>query len=346
MTNNQDQVLLVASRGRGSEHGLWLWNDNTGGWSGRQVDTVRDLSALTGHPHLPVVYGTAGIDDEGTIHAWRIDLSGETVLGAKSSEGAEPCHLVVDPTGKLLVVTNYTTGTLALQRLDGEGRFEGGIALVKLEGSGPEKARQDAAHPHQAFFNGDTLVVIDLGADLIREFRVDLTADGASMLEPLRTTPAPAGSGPRHGVVLPDGRLAISGELGENLLTGNLGGDADGWADLRSTKKTGPAQTRWDRNYPGDIQRSADGRHIYFANRSYNTIATFDVTEETPTLVAEIDATVEWPQHIIVEDDRLLVAGWDTSRVVAMLTEDGIPQRVEPLFDCDAAGWLHLHRTR
>ncbi len=344
MTVDQDQVLLVASRGTGPEHGLWLWNERAGDWTGRQVDKVAQLSSLTGHPHLPVVYGTSGMGDEGMIHGWRIDAGGEATLGAKSSDGAEPCHLVVDPTGTLLVVTNYTTGTLGLQRLDAKGAFDGDIALVQLSGSGPEKARQEAAHPHQAFFNGSTLIVIDLGADLIREFRVDLAATGAAMLEPLRTTPAPAGSGPRHGVVLPDGRLAVSGELGENLLTGHLGGDADGWADLRSTRKTGPAQTRWDRNYPGDIQRSADGTHVYFANRSYNTIATFDVSAETPILVDEIDATVEWPQHILVEDDRLLVAGWDSSRVVAMPTKAGVPQGVAPLFDCDGAGWLHPHR--
>jgi hypothetical protein len=82
------------------------------------------------------------------------------------------------------------------------------------------------------------------------------------------------------------------------------------------------------------------------ANRSYDTLATFDVSGVTPELVAEQDTTVHWPQHILVRPNHLLVAGWDSSRVVVMPLSGGIPQRAEPLFDCDGAGWLHSHTLR
>lgn len=336
------EVLLVASRGDEARHGLWLWREGAAGWEGRQVDTVAELSALCGHPYLPVVYGTAGIGEVGTLHAWHIGAAGERLLSARDSGGAVPCHLTVDPSGRLLIATNYTSSTLALQLLAADGSFDGPLSLVTLGGSGPEVERQEAAHPHQAFFVGERLVVIDLGADLVREFEVDPGRPGAEALREVRVTPMPAGSGPRHGVELPDGLLAVSGELGEDLLVGRLG--EGGWADIRSTRLTGPGRARWDRNYPGDIQRSIDGRHVYFANRSHNTIATFDVTGAVPELVAETDATVDWPQHMAVLPDTVLVAGWDSSRVVALPLVDGIPQRVEPLFDCAGAGWLHVHR--
>lgn len=336
------QVLLVASRGTESRHGLWLWQNDSGQWRGRQIDTVRQLSSLAGHPHLPVVYGTGGVGQEGTLHAWRIDAAGERILSSASSGGAEPCDLEVDPSGRLLIATNYTSSTLALQRLDAEGAFSGTVELLKLSGGGPETERQDDAHPHQAFFVGDTLVIIDLGADLIREFRLNLDA-GGDLLTEVRATAVPPGTGPRHGVVLPDGRLAVSGELGENLIVGRLGEPVEAWTNIRSTRLTGPAKTRWARNYPGDIRRSVDGRHVYFANRSHDSIATFAVNGSTPELVGELDATVHWPQHILVRSDHILVAGWDSSRVVAMPLHQGIPQVVEPLFDCEGAGWLHLH---
>jgi len=340
----QDEVLLVASRGEQAQHGLWLWENQSGGWRGRQIDTVRQLSALTGHPHLRVVYGTAGIGQEGTLHAWRIDKDGEATLSAKSSRGAEPCHLVVDPSGRLLIATNYTSSTLALQRLGADGSFEGPVDLVKLSGGGPETERQDDAHPHQVFFIGETLIVIDLGADLVREFRVDLDRSGPDTIEETGITKVPAGSGPRHGVVLRDGRLAISGELGENLLIGHVGRAVDQWANVRSTRLNGPAKTRWARNYPGDIRRSDDGRYVYFANRSYNTISTFDVSGPLPTLVNEIDTTVDWPQHILVRAQHLVIAGWDSSRVAAMPLRDGVPHGVTDLFECQGAGWLHAHQ--
>lgn len=337
------EVLLVASRGAAAEHGLWLWTEGSDGWAGRQIDTVRQLSSLAAHPRLPVVYGTAGVE-EGWLYAWHIDSGRQERLSASLSQGIEPCDLTVDPSGRLLIATNYTSSTLALQPLGEDGAFNGALSLFRLTGSGPEVARQDDAHPHQAFFSEERLIVIDLGADCVREFTLDFSRSGADVLTEVRTTPVPPGTGPRHGVILEDGRLAISGELGENLITGHLGGSAADWANVRSTLCSGPARTRWERNYPGDIRRSGDGRHVYFANRSYDTLATFDVTADVPRLVAELDTTVHWPQHIVVRHDCLLVAGWDSSRVVMLPLKDGVPEKVTPVFDCAGAGWLHVHR--
>lgn len=336
------QALFVASRGTDPRHGLTRWTQRNGKWIGEHLATVHQLSSLARHPILPVVYGTSRMGMEGDIHAWRIDADGATTLSEKSSEGAEPCHLVVDPSGQLLIATNYTTGTLAVQRLAGDGSFEGAIALLKLDGGGPELERQDDAHPHQALFDGDTLIVIDLGADLVREFAVDPTRTGAEALIRGRLTAVPANTGPRHGVILPDGRLAISGELGSSLVVGRRGCSPNDWADVKSTLKSGPGKTRWERNYPGDIQRSLDGRHVYFANRSHDTVATFDVTGVDPVLVSEIDSETNWPQHMLVTADHVLVAGWDSSTVKALPLGNGVPTGVTHLFDCPGAGWLLL----
>lgn len=344
VTLEENEVLLVASRGIEDRHGLWLWRPQDGRWQGRQVGAVRQLSALTGHPSLPVVYGTAGIGQEGSLHAWRIDAAGETKLSEGSSQGAEPCDLEVDPSGRVLIATNYTSSTLTLQRLDARGAFTGKPLSLKLSGGGPEADRQDDAHPHQAFFIGGTLVIIDLGADRIREFALDPDADDAGLITEIRATAVPPGTGPRHGVVLPDGRLAVSGELGESLIVGHLGAAPEQWANVRSTRLTGPAKTRWERNYPGDIRSSPDGRRVYVANRSYDSLATFDVGGPMPILVSEIDTGVHWPQHILVRPGHVLVAGWDSARVIALSLEAGIPQGVEMLFDCDGAGWLHVHK--
>lgn len=336
------QALLVASRGTGPEHGLTRWVQKDGAWQGTRLATVNQLSSLSRHPSLPVVYGTSRVDDDGDIHAWRIEGETAVTLGEKSSAGAEPCHIVVDPTGRLLLFANYTSSTIGVQRLDPQGSFDGPVDLVRLTGSGPEIERQEDAHPHQLFFVDDTLFVIDLGADLVREFAVDPGRAGAAALRETHQTAVPAGAGPRHGVVLPDGRLAISGELGSNLLVGRPGDRPEAWAHVPSTKRTGPAKTRHTRNYPGDIQLSPDGRHVYFANRGYDTISTFDVSGKIPTLVSEIDATVAWPQHLLASADFVLVAGWDSSAVRVLPLDGGRPSDARPLFDCAGAGWLLL----
>lgn len=338
----QGQALLVASRGTGPEHGLIRFVKQDGQWRGTRLATVNQLSSLCRHPTLPVAYGTSRVDDEGDIHAWRIDGDKAVTLGEKSSEGGEPCHIVVDPTGRLLLFANYGGCSIGMQRLDAEGGFTGPVDVLRLTGSGPETERQEDAHPHQLFFAGDTLFVIDLGADLVREYVLDFSRTGAAVLQETRQTQVPAGAGPRHGVVLPDGRLAISGELGSNLLVGRPGDAPEAWANVPSTRLTGPAKTRHTRNYPGDIQRSPDGRHVYFANRSHDTIATFDVSGQTPVLISELDSTVAWPQHLIATADHVLIAGWDSSSVRVLPLDKGRPGAAQPLFDCAGAGWLML----
>lgn len=338
------EALLVAARGTGPEHGLMRFVERDGAWRGTLLATVNQLSSLARHPRLPVVYGTAGIGGDGEIHAWRIVGDTAETLGGKPSQGGDPCHLVVDPGGRLLIFTNYSTSTIGVQSLDAAGGFDGELELLRLTGSGPETERQEDAHPHQAFFLGDTLFVIDLGADLVREFSLRPGARGVAALVAGRTTAVPAGSGPRHAVALPDGRLAVSGELGSTLLVGRPGDPPGAWATVRSTLRTGPAKTRHLRNYPGDIQRSEDGRFVYFANRGYDTISTFDVSGEVPVLVSEHDSGVAWPQHLLVLRDHVLIAGWDSSEVKALPLADGRPGPAGPVFACAGAGWLLLYQ--
>jgi 6-phosphogluconolactonase len=341
----EGKALLVASRGSYARHGLYRYVQQDGAWVGTQLGTAEQLSSLCHHPSLPVVYATSRVGMDGEIHAWRLDGDTATLLGEKSSEGAEPCHLTSDPAGRLLIITNYTTSALAVQNLAADGSFDGPLELLNLPGldkPGTEPDRQDAAHPHQAFFSGETLFVIDLGADLLREYTIDPGKRGAAALVAGRTTELPAGTGPRHGAVLPDGRLAISGELGATIVTGRPGAPASDWAIAKSSTRPGPARTRHLRNYPGDIQRSADGRYAYFANRGNDTISTFDVSGPMPMLVNELDSTVFWPQHLLVTDTHLLVAGWDSSTVVALPLTDGVPGPAEPLFPISGPGWLML----
>lgn len=339
-------ALLVASRGVEPEHGLTRWVNRDGRWKGQLLARVNQLSSLARHPTLPVLYGTSRMGMEGDIHAWSIVGESAVPIGEKSSEGGEPCHLVVDPTGKLLLFANYNTSDIGVQRLDGTGGFEGPVSLLRLRGSGPEADRQDDAHPHQLFFIGDTLIVVDLGADLVREYAIDAKRPGAELLLETRRTSVPVGCGPRHGVVLPDGRLALSGELGSNLVVGSCGDPTDAWVAVRSTLRNGPAKTRHLRNYPGDIQRAPDGRHIYFANRGYDTVTTFDVTGHLPILVSEMDTGTAWPQHLLATEGHLLVAGWDSSQVRAFSLDDGRPSAAVTLFDCPGAGWLMLWEER
>jgi 6-phosphogluconolactonase (cycloisomerase 2 family) len=350
-THDEAHCLYVAGRAGDEHEGLYRWDLAATEWRGRHLATARELSALAEHPLLPVVYGVSAAE-EGRIYAWRVPAQGSgqdaaSVLGDVSSGGADACHVAVDPEGRTLIVVNYAHGSIAVQRLATDGSLDssaGGSHVEKLCGSSVDPDRQEAPHPHQAIFHDGHLFVTDLGADLLREYRLDGHSLTCDALIPVRETAVPPGTGPRHAVVLPDGRFAISGELASTVVVGRPGAGPDTWVVVPSTLQDGPAKTRHVRNYPGDIKSSGDGRFIHVANRGYDTITTYDVTDAEPRFVCEVDAEIAWPQHLLVVDGELLVAGWDSSRVVALPLADGHLGDVRVLFDCPGAAWLMAAR--
>lgn len=332
--------LYVAGRGSGPFDGLHRFVNVDGRWRGAHLATVDQLSALAWHPSLPVVYGVSGVGDDGSVHAWDVSGNSAHTLTEMPSGGVEPCHLAVDPDARLLVVTNYTTSTLAVWPLAEDGSLIGEGELIELKGASIDPDRQNAAHPHQVVFNGDVLYVVDLGADVVRTFTVSERDNGADALTRVNEVPVPAGTGPRHLVLLPGRGVALSGELESSVLTGRLDDPPTGWLVAPSTRRSGPARTRSPRNYPGDIQCSPDGRFVYVANRGYDTVGTFAVGAGAPQLIAEVDSGVKWPQHLLVSGDELIVAGWDSGSVVAMPLTNGVPGEPRVLFECAGAGWL------
>jgi 6-phosphogluconolactonase len=332
-------VLYVAGHGTGDSDGLHRFCRLDGRWEGSLLARAAEVAAMARHPGLPVVYAVSGTA-EGTVHAW--DVSGDKgrLLGETGSRGTEPCHVAIDPVGRLLVVSNYASGTLALQRLGADGSFEGPAAQVALSGSSVDPLRQEHAHPHMAAFfrNGDAVLVADLGSDLLRHYALDVNANGEPALVEGPATAFPPGTGPRHLAILPHGGLVFSGELASTVLTGTA--SSGQWSMVPSTGRSGPARTRSARNYPGDIQASGDGRYVYCANRGQDTVATFAVDGGRLRLVSERDSGTRWPQHLLVAGDELLVAGRDSSTVVSFPLEDGFPGEPRPLFDCAGATWL------
>lgn len=73
--------------------------------------------------------------------------------------------------------------------------------VFTLAQPGPDPSRQDAPHPHEALLDptGSFFLVPDLGADLVRVFKVDEGSLEWEALDPLVAAP---GSGPRHATFL------------------------------------------------------------------------------------------------------------------------------------------------
>ena len=336
--------LYVAAHGSGPDRGLYRFLNNGGSWTGELLAVVDGLAALGAHPSLPVIYGVSGAG-AGIVHAWDVSAKATLVLSQLPTEGIEPCHVAVSPNGEMLIVTNYESGSLAIWGLSVNGSPVGPAQIMLLSGSSSDPERQRRSHPHQTTFAAGLVYVVDLGADLVRVF--DLSEPGApASLTPLMEVATPANTGPRHLVVLPFGKVALTGELAGSVLTGRLDAHLEERQESSSNWKvqlaSEGAHRRSDlqRNYPGDIQRSSNGQLVYVAIRGCDTICSFAVNDDAPRLIGERSSSVLWPQHILIVGDDLIVAGRDSSRVVAIPHYQGFMGEPRPLFDCPGAAWL------
>ena len=332
--------LYVAAHGSELDCGLYLFQPFEGRWKGELLAAVEELTALAWHPSLQVVYGVSG-SGAGLAHAWKVSGEGTSVLSELPTNGLEPCHVAVSPDGRLLVVSNYESGTLSSWWLAPDGSLSGSAQLVELSGSSVDSERQRSSHPHQVTFAEGLVYVVDLGADMVRVFEESELASPHA-LTPLREVATPAGTGPRHMAMLPFGEVALSGELSDVVLRGRLDLPACDWQQSHCGEVSAlPTDAR---NYPGDIQSSTDGRFVYVAIRGRGTVASFAIGAGQPQLVGERESSVLWPQHLLVTGEELLVAGRDLSRVVELPLTGGLPGPSRTLFECPGPSWLLLAR--
>ena len=223
------------------------------------VTSVADPSFLTVSPDGKTVYAVTERQVDAAVSAFGFDAgSGSLVLkSSRPTFGKDPCHVTV--VGKDVVATNYSSGSMTVFPLDGEGNLEEGTLLEFFE-SGPDTVRQEGSHIHssQASPDGKYLFVIDLGGDYIYRYPV---ADGkVASFEPVKIK-VPAGEGPRHFDFSVDGRfMYVLTELGGDVLVFDFGG---GDLKLIQTVEADPIHAAGS----ADIHFSPDGKFLYASNR-------------------------------------------------------------------------------
>lgn len=270
-----------------------------------------------------------GEDGQGTVSAFRATGTGLEPLGTASTGGADPCHLLVDPEGRALYVTNYSSGTLAVFRIGPDGLT--GTAPDQIfghSGTGPVADRQDGPHAHFAALapGGAHLLVSDLGTDQLRRYRRDpdtgLLADDG-----IAATFAP-GSGPRHLVFSADGRIAyVACELDDTVTV-------LAWDPASATGTVVqhvPAQESGSstvESFPSHIDR--DGDRVLVTTRGPDRLATFAAGPDGLLAPAgQVSLPGDWPRHFAVVEHLVVVAD-QTSDTLTVL-RDGVPTAQLPL---------------
>jgi 6-phosphogluconolactonase len=307
------------------------------------VGVTRNPSFLAWHPNGRVLYAVNEVGDfeggrTGAVTAFAVDegTGGLRGLGHQPTGGVDPCHLVVDAAARHLLVANYTSGSVAVLPLDGEGRLRPPSTVVQHAGRGPNQARQEGPHAHAVVLDGQErfALVADLGLDKVLVYRY---ASGEGTLVP--NDPAAValepGSGPRHLAWHPNGRYAyLVEELASSVAV--LRYDADR-GTLERTQAIGMLPPGFaGRNTAAGIAIAANGRFLYASNRGHDSLALFRVDPVNGTLTADghVPAGGRTPRHFGLDPSGrwLLVANQDSDAITVFRVDPatGRPTPVGP----------------
>ncbi len=286
---------------------------------------VPNPSFLALHPEGDLLFSVAEVDevvdgDGGYIASYAIDkATGHLrMLDKHSSMGSWPCHLIMDPAAKHILVVNYLNGSLGVIPVDRDGTWQDGAQRIQHEGSSVNSERQEGPHTHSINLDptGKFAIVPDLGIDQAKVYRYD---GGAGTLTEVSSLSVEPGSGPRHFDFHPNGRWAyLLNELAATVTVCNWDGEI-GKLTAVQTINTLPAD--WDGPIStADIHVHPSGKWVYSSNRGHDSITMFAIDQSNGqlTLLGQESTQGETPRNFALDPEgrKLYAANQDTDTIV------------------------------
>ena len=153
----QDYLVYVGTYTRGNKSkGIYTLKLNIKTGALTEVGTtggVVNPSFVAIHPSGKFLYAVGEISEfggkpTGGVTAFAINPKDGslTKLNEKSSGGAGPCYLVVDATGKNVLVANYGGGSVACLPINADGTLKDASSFIQHEGSSVNAQRQSGPH--------------------------------------------------------------------------------------------------------------------------------------------------------------------------------------------------------
>ena len=254
---------------------------------------IASPSFLAVHPARGFLYAVSEINTfegkpAGSVAAFRIDRQTGMLspLNQQSSGGRGPAHLIVDPSGRNVLVANYGGGSVAVLPVEKDGRLRPASAFVQHTGSSVNPSRQKEPHAHS--INVDPAnrfaYVADLGIDKVMIYRFDAAKGTLAAADPAFAS-VRAGAGPRHFAFHPSGRFAyVINEL-DCTLTAFACNANTGALEAVQTTSTLPAGQAVASGYStAEVQVHPSGRFLYGSNRGHDTVVAFSIDQASGQL--------------------------------------------------------------
>jgi 6-phosphogluconolactonase len=292
-------------------------------------------SFLAIHPNRKYLYAVSELGTS-TVSAFEINPKTGmlTLLNTVPAKGSSACHLVVDRTGKSLVVANYGNGSVAVFPVGADGRLGESTAQDQHSGQpGPNAGRQRGPHAHAVVLSQDNRFVFvpDLGLDKVFSYRLDpakatLTANDPPFAE------VPPGSGPRHFAFHPSGKFAYTvNEMKSSVTAFSYDRSKGALTALQTIANLPEDYTGVDNSAEIDVDSA--GKFLYASNRGHDSITIYkiDSGKGTLTTVDRVPTQGKTPRGFKIDPTgRYLIAGNQDSNSVVIFKRDAATGRLTP----------------
>jgi 6-phosphogluconolactonase len=323
MTGNT-QHLIVGTYTSESSHGIYVYDFNVVNGKAKLVDSIAasNPSFLAVAPNNKYVYAVNENGKSrggGKVSSFSFDAASGKLkeLNQQSAMGDDPCYVVVDKTGKWVIVGNYSGGNVAILPIRDDHSLGEAVTVIQHKGKGANPKRQEGPHVHATVLSADNkyLFVPDLGTDKIEMYNFD---EKTGSLKSRGTMKMPEASGPRHFVFHPSNKWAYLIQELSGMVT------AFDYKNGKLTTKQSisllPAEYEGEAS-SADIHVSPDGKFLYATNRkSSNTITIFKINKQTGnlSLVSYQSTLGSTPRNFNFDPsgNYLLVANQDSDEIV------------------------------
>jgi len=327
-----EYFVFVGTYTGGDSKGIYTLKMNMKTGSLTPVSITEGLvnpSFLALHPDGKYLYsvsevGNFGGKEAGGVLSFAIDRGGNlTAINEQSSGGAGPCHLVVDATGKNVLVANYGGGSVACLPIKSDGSLAAASTFIQHQGSSVTP-RQKGPHGHSINISPDNrfAMAADLGLDKVLIYSFDAAKGKLVANDPAFVKTKP-GAGPRHFHFHPAGNFAYV--INEMDLTVNaFAYDVDkGSLTTIQTISTIPDDDRSQKGLStAEVRVHPSGKFLYGSNRGHDTIVAYRINQKTGrlTLIENEPTQGKTPRNFFVDPTGkyLLAENQSTDSIVVL----------------------------
>lgn len=257
-----------------------------------------------------ILYCNNSIDSGSNISSFKILKDGSLDHICDSfTNNANACYLAIDNFSKRIYSAIYHGAIIESRKYEKNGKIEEPDIKIQVNGSGPNKSRQEAAHLHITYPHNGYIFCCDLGSDKIRVFNT-------KTMQFISETDVRPGSGPRHITIINDFAYIIT-ELSNEIIVAGISNefhlDIIGYYPLIPNTFTGES-------IASAIRTSNDCKYLYTANRGYDHINVFKINEDhSLTNIQNVHSGGHWCRDFNISPcGKYLIATHEKSYEVAL----------------------------